>query len=40
LLVILEKGLLRAAIRGSVQWGATGSHVVVRVLEVVDRFRG
>jgi hypothetical protein len=37
---IFEQGLLRAAIRGSVQWGAIDNHLVVRVLGVVDRVRG
>jgi hypothetical protein len=38
--VIFEQGLLRPAIRRSVQWGAIDNHLVVRILGVVGRVVG
>jgi hypothetical protein len=39
MVIILEKGLLRAAICWPVQWGSSESHLVVRI-EIVDRVQG
>jgi hypothetical protein len=40
MVVIFKEGLVRAAIRWSMKWGAIGSHLVVRVLGVAGRVRG
>ena len=40
MVVILEEGLLRTAIRWAVQWGATDRHVVFRVWIFGDCVRG
>lgn len=40
MVILCEERLLRAAIRWAVQWGAADSHIVVRVLIIVDLVRG